>query len=111
MNQTIHSSYYLGDKPQCTQDTPCDFGKGICWTDDDCKEDLFCGKSNCVGELLDPWNNCCTNSTSTSSTTINTILNSKYLISIENFNTLVIRYKSISLQLTLVNFFNQTLMN
>ena len=95
MNQTIHSSYYLGDKPQCTTDAPCDFGKGICWTDDDCKEDLFCGKSNCVGELLDPWNNCCTNSTSTS-TTITNLLHSKYWIFIKKINELGIQvYKYI----------------
>ena len=81
---------YLGDKPQCNQNTPCDFGKGICWTDDDCKGDLFCGKSNCVGELLDPWNNCCTNDTSTG-TTITNLLHSKYWIFIENFNELGIQ--------------------
>ena len=63
MNQIIHSFYNLGHEPQCTQNAPCDIGQGICMRDGDCMGDLFCGKSNCVGELLNPWNNCCTNNT------------------------------------------------
>ena len=37
----------LGDEDFCSANEPCDLYEGDCDSDDECKNDLFCGSNNC----------------------------------------------------------------
>ena len=48
-------------KDCCTELSQCDAGEGYCNSDDQCKENLICGKRNCIGSNFNwPRGNCCT---------------------------------------------------
>lgn len=40
---------------KCSKEAPCEKGEGDCENNDECKNGLFCGKNNCLGEFGEPY--------------------------------------------------------
>ena len=41
----------IGAEDFCTTDEPCEVNEGVCDSNDECKNHLFCGTNNCLGSL------------------------------------------------------------